>query len=47
MLDIIPKIEEFILKNQTLKLPKKYNINCNYTVLVDMLENIKKVDYND
>ncbi len=47
MLNIIPEIEKFILKNQTLKLPKKYDINRNYTNLIHMLGNIKKVDYND
>jgi hypothetical protein len=45
LLNSIPEIEKFMLNNQILKLPEKYNINSNYFSLKDILERIKSIDY--
>lgn len=47
ILEDIPKIENYIITNQTLKLPKEFDKNIVYTHLISMLDEIKKVDYND
>lgn len=47
ILEDIPIIENYILANQTLNLPEKFDKNIVYTHLIYMLNDIKKIEYND
>ena len=47
MLNLIPEIEHYILKNQSLKLPSKYDKDVVYSNLIATLDSIKKIEYND
>ena len=47
ILEDIPKIEDYIITNQTLKLPKEFDKDILYSHLLSMLDEIKKIEYND
>lgn len=47
ILENIPIIENYIQTNQTLKLPKEFDVDIVYTHLISMLDDIKKIEYND
>lgn len=47
ILDNIDIIEKYIIDKQSLILPKKYQDNRLYNGLIEILNNTKKIDYND
>ena len=47
ILDNIDKIEKYIIEKQTLILPEEYQNNKLYNRLIEVLNNTKKIDYND
>ena len=47
ILEDMPIIENYILTNQSLNLPKKFDKDIVYTHLIYMLNDVNKIDYND